>query len=225
MMEKREREQFIQDNMGLVHACAKRFKGRGMDYEDLFQAGCMGLVKAADHFDFSRGLKFSTYAVPVILGEMRRLFREGGTVKVGRALKELSLRAARETERFMEREGRVPQIGELAEILKIDVPQAAQAVQAMQTPLSLTLEDENGREADISVDSPDEQISERLALQQIIDTLDPRDRSLIIARYFQHKTQTETASVLGMTQVQVSRREKKILAYMRNELTEGGCVK
>ena len=225
MMEKREREQFIQDNMGLVHACAKRFKGRGMEYEDLFQAGCMGLVKAADHFDFSRGLKFSTYAVPVILGEMRRLFREGGTVKVGRALKELSLRAARETERFMEREGRVPQIGELAEILKIDVPQAAQAVQAMQTPLSLTLEDENGREADISVDSPDEQISERLALQQIIDTLDPRDRSLIIARYFQHKTQTETASVLGMTQVQVSRREKKILAYMRNELTEGGCVK
>ena len=222
MMESVQREQFIRENMGLVHACAKRFRGRGIEYDDLFQAGCMGLVKAADHFDFDRGLKFSTYAVPVILGEMRRLFREGGTVKVGRALKELSMRASRETERFIEREGRVPQIGELAQLLDIDIPQAAQAVQAMQAPLSLTQEDENGRETDISVESPDEQISERLALRQVIETLEPMDRTLIISRYFKHKTQMETAGALGMTQVQVSRREKKILAYMRNELTEGG---
>ena len=135
------------------------------------------------------------------------------------------MRASRETERFIEREGRVPQIGELAQILGIDIPQAAQAVQAMQAPLSLTLEEENGREADISVESPDEQISEKLALRQVIETLEPMDKTLIIARYFKHKTQTETAGVLGMTQVQVSRREKKILAYMRNELTEGGTVK
>ena len=118
-MDKAERERFIEENLGLVHACAKRFRSRGMEYDDLFQAGCMGLVKAADHFELERGYQFSTYAVPVILGEMRRLFREGGTVKVGRALKELSLRAARETERFLEREGRTPAIGELAALLGI----------------------------------------------------------------------------------------------------------
>ena len=89
------REQAIESNMGLVHACAKRFRGRGIEYDDLVQAGCLGLVKAVDHFDEGRGLQFSTYAVPVILGEMRRLFRDGGAIKVGRALKELSLKAAR----------------------------------------------------------------------------------------------------------------------------------
>ncbi|MBC8532626.1 sigma-70 family RNA polymerase sigma factor [Yeguia hominis] len=217
-MDKAERERFIEENLGLVHACAKRFRSRGMEYDDLFQAGCMGLVKAADHFEPERGYQFSTYAVPVILGEMRRLFREGGTVKVGRALKELSLRAARETERFLEREGRTPAIGELAALLGIEVSEAAQAISAGQVPLSLTREEEEGGQADIPVDAPEEKISERLALQQVLSTLEPHDRNLIIARYFKHRTQTETARQFGMTQVQVSRREKKILAQMREAL-------
>ena len=92
----RDRQKMIEENLGLVHSCAHRFKGRGIEYDDLFQAGCMGLVKACDAFDFSRGVRFSTYAVPVILGEMRRLFRDGGTVKVSRSLKELSLRVVRD---------------------------------------------------------------------------------------------------------------------------------
>ena len=217
-MDKAERERFIEENLGLVHACAKRFRSRGMEYDDLFQAGCMGLVKAADHFEPERGYQFSTYAVPVILGEMRRLFREGGTVKVGWALKELSLRAARETERFLEREGRTPAIGELAALLGIEVSEAAQAISAGQVPLSLTREEEEGGQADIPVDAPEEKISERLALQQVLSTLEPHDRNLIIARYFKHRTQTETARQFGMTQVQVSRREKKILAQMREAL-------
>ena len=217
-MDKAERERFIEETLGLVHACAKRFRSRGMEYDDLFQAGCMGLVKAADHFEPERGYQFSTYAVPVILGEMRRLFREGGTVKVGRALKELSLRAARETERFLEREGRTPAIGELAALLGIEVSEAAQAISAGQVPLSLTREEEEGGQADIPVDAPEEKISERLALQQVLSTLEPHDRNLIIARYFKHRTQTETARQFGMTQVQVSRREKKILAQMREAL-------
>lgn len=217
-MDKAERERFIEENLGLVHACAKRFRSRGMEYDDLFQAGCMGLVKAADHFEPERGYQFSTYAVPVILGEMRRLFREGGTVKVGRALKELSLRADRETERFLEREGRTPAIGELAALLGIEVSEAAQAISAGQVPLSLTREEEEGGQADIPVDAPEEKISERLALQQVLSTLEPHDRNLIIARYFKHRTQTETARQFGMTQVQVSRREKKILAQMREAL-------
>jgi len=219
-MDEKKREQFIEENIGLVHACAKRFKSRGIEYDDLFQAGCMGLIKAADRFDWSRGLKFSTYAVPVILGEMRRLFREGGSVKVGRALKELSLRAARETEKFLEEEGRAPLIGELAELLGIEIPEAAQAVNAGQIPLSLTLErdGEEGNQLDIPVEAPEEDFSERLALRQVLATLAPHDRSLIIARYFKSRTQTETARELGMTQVQVSRREKKILALMREAL-------
>ena len=115
------REQKISDNIGLVHACAKRFKSRGIEYDDLFQAGCLGLVKAVDGFDDDRGVKFSTYAVPVILGEMKRLFRDGGAVKVGRALKELSLKATKATADFTAKEGRVPTVQELAEILEVSV--------------------------------------------------------------------------------------------------------
>lgn len=122
------RDEWICSNIGLVHSCAKRFTGRGIEYDDLFQAGCMGLVKAADGFDESRGLKFSTYAVPVILGEMRRLFRDGGTVKVSRSLKELAMRATREREGFTRREGREPTVGELACLLGVDTEQAAEAL-------------------------------------------------------------------------------------------------
>lgn len=115
-----DREQRICDNIGLVHSCARRFMSRGIEYDDLFQAGCMGLVKAADGFEEERGLKFSTYAVPVILGEIRRLFRDGGTVKVSRSLKELSMRASRERDAFTAREGREPTIGELADLLGVE---------------------------------------------------------------------------------------------------------
>ena len=110
-------ETFITENMGLVHTCVKKFLGREIEYEDLYQAGCMGLVKAFDAFDTERGVRFSTYAVPVILGEMRRLFRDGGTVKVSRSLKELSIRTTREREKFLLKNGREPTVSELAEIL------------------------------------------------------------------------------------------------------------
>ena len=127
-----DRDRMISENIGLVHACAKRFKARGVEYEDLFQAGCMGLVKAVDHFEEERGLRFSTYAVPVILGEMRRLFRDGGSIKVGRSLKELSLKATRATAEFNRIHGRTPTIGELAAELGVEITEAAQAVNAGQ---------------------------------------------------------------------------------------------
>lgn len=215
------RDQRVSDNIGLVHACAKRFKSRGIEYDDLFQAGCLGLVKAVDNFEEERGLKFSTYAVPVILGEMRRLFRDGGSVKVGRSLKELSLRAGRTTAEFTAEHGRSPTIGELAELLGVETAQAAQAVNAGQQPLSLTADDEEGGgQLDVPVDSPDEKIAELLSLKQVIGELDPRDRSIIIFRYFKSRTQTQTAEALGMTQVQVSRREKVILNGLRAKLSE-----
>ncbi|XOQ48827.1 MAG: RNA polymerase sigma-F factor [Eubacteriales bacterium] len=215
-----DRDQTINENIGLVHACVKHFKGRGVEYDDLFQAGCLGLVKAVDNFDSSRGVKFSTYAVPVILGEIRRLFRDGGAVKVGRGLKELAMRAARESAAFSEKEGRSPTIGELAEILNVEPSEAAQALGASQLPLSLTASpEEGGGQIDISVDAGDDKIAELLSLKQVVTELEPKDRSIIIFRYFKSKTQTQTAAALGMTQVQVSRREKKILNELRLKLS------
>ena len=214
------REQAIESNMGLVHACAKRFRGRGIEYDDLVQAGCLGLVKAVDHFDEGRGLQFSTYAVPVILGEMRRLFRDGGAIKVGRALKELSLKAARSCNEFSLREGRQPTISELAEQLGVEPAEASQALGASQQPLSLSADEENGGgQIDVPTEAPEEKISELIALKQVVGELDPRDRSLIVMRFFKSRTQTQTAEVLGMTQVQVSRREKKILQELKAKLS------
>lgn len=190
-----------------------------MEYDDLFQAGCLGMVKAVDHFDESRGLKFSTYAVPVILGEMRRLFRDGGAVKVGRSLKELSIRASRKAAEFAEKEGRSPTVGELAELLGVEPAEAAQALGAAQMPLSLTAsEEDGGGQMDISVEGEDEKIAELLSLKQVVKELPPRDQNIIYFRYYKHRTQTETAQALGMTQVQVSRREKVILQELRRKL-------
>lgn len=217
---KADREQTIADNMGLVHACAHRFVGKGIEYEDLFQAGCMGLVKAFDAFDAKRGFCFSTYAVPVILGEIKRLFRDGGTVKVSRSLKELSLRATKERERFLRDQGREPTVSELAKLLSVSEEEATEAVCASAPVLSLTVEDEDGGgQSDIPVESPEEQITERLSIFQALSNLEERDRKLIRLRYYENKTQTQTAAVLGMTQVQVSRREKKILLALRQELS------
>ena len=215
------REEFICDNIGLVHSCARRFNGRGIEYDDLFQAGCVGLVKAADGFDETRGLKFSTYAVPVILGEIRRLFRDGGTVKVSRSLKELSMRAAREREHFTNTEGREPTVGEMADLLGVEREQAAEAMGAALPPLSLTRsgEEDEGDQIDVPVSPPDELLTDRLALRQVLGELAPRDRELIVLRYLKSNTQQATADKLGMTQVQVSRRERALLLQMRENLT------
>ena len=213
------REDLISNNLGLVHSLAKRFKGRGIEYDDLYQAGCIGLIKAIDSFDEERGFKLSTYAVPVILGEIKRLFRDGGTVKVGRALKELSLKATRESSKFSAKEGREPTIKELAEILGVEVESVALALNAARVPLSLTMESEDGEtQVDIPIDSHDEKISEKLALKQIIEKLNEKDKNLIILRFFKNQTQTVAGKTLGMTQVQVSRREKVLLKQLREQL-------
>lgn len=215
------RDERICQNLGLVHTCARRFIGRGIEYDDLYQAGCMGLVKAVDGFDESRGLKLSTYAVPVILGEIRRLFRDGGTVKVSRSLKELSLKVAKERDAFQSREGREPTVGELADCLGLEREQVVEALGASLPALSLTRsgEDADGDEIDLPVAAPEESVTNRLALHQVLGSLSDNDRSLIELRYFRHKTQQHTAEMLGMTQVQVSRRERAILRELRRLLT------
>ena len=221
MTEVKTREQAVTDNLGLVHACAKRFVGRGMEYDDLFQAGCVGLVKAVDGFDPQRGLCFSTYAVPLILGEMRHLFREGGAVKVSRSLRSLSLQIGRLRENLLAAHGREPTVEELAQELGIEPALAAQAVCVALPPLSLT-HSEEGEEGqiDLPCDSPEETITDKLALRQVLHTLPPSDRTLIEMRYLRRMTQQATADRLGMTQVQVSRRERAILLQMRRRLLE-----
>ena len=210
----------IEHNMGLVHSCAHKFRGRGIEYDDLFQAGCIGLVKASEAFDFDRGVRFSTYAVPVILGEIRRLFRDGGTVKVSRSLKEMALRVTRAREQLSSDTGRDPTVSELARYMNLEEEQVAEAIGAATPPVSLTdTEEEGGGQIDLPVDSPEELLSDLISLRQVMDQLDEEDRRLIVLRYYAGKTQTQTAQALGLTQVQVSRREKKILLSMREKLT------
>ena len=210
------RSELINSNFGLVHSCANKFRGRGVEYDDLFQAGCVGLVKAADNFDSSRGFAFSTYAVPVILGEIRRIFRDGGTVKIGRALKEKSRNAVRIREQMALERGRDVTITELAEKLQVSVSEAAELITVSMPAISLTVDDENGRaELDIPTDSPEEEISEKLTLEAVISSLEEKERRLIELRYFKGLTQVKTANELGMSQVQVSRKEKAILLKMR----------
>lgn len=199
----------------MAHLCARRFLGRGVEYDDLFQAGCVGLIKAAENFDTTRGVKFSTYAVPVILGEVRRLFRDGGALRVSRGLRDLGKRAMEEADRLRQETGKSPGVAQIAQSLGVSVEKTALALGVGQAPVSLTDEEEGGN-LDIPVEAPEERMTERLTLYQIIQTLEERDRKLIHYRYFQGKTQTETAKLLGMTQVQVSRREKKLLTYMRS---------
>lgn len=215
------RKERIEKNMGLVHACAHKFKGRGIEYDDLFQAGCIGLIKAADAFDTGRGVRFSTYAVPVILGEIRRLFRDGGSVKVSRTLKERSMRLMRTREYLAARLGREPTLGELGEELDLSMEEVVEAMGAGTPPVSLTQNDEesdNKGQIDLPVDSPEELLSDVLSVRQVIGMLPALDRKLIVLRYFSEKTQIQTAEILGMTQVQVSRREKKILTLLRGQL-------
>ena len=214
-----QRDDFIAQNMGLVHACAGRFRGRGVEYDDLFQAGCMGLVKACDGFDPDRGFKFSTYAVPVILGEIKRLFRDGGAVKVSRSLKETSMKVAREREKLAHQKGCEPTVTELAQALELDEEKVVEAIGVYNPTISLTATVESGQVIDIPVHSIEEEVGDLISLKEVVDKLEPVERQIIVLRYFQEKTQADVGSTLGMTQVQVSRREKKILTRMKDLLS------
>lgn len=209
-----------EENLGLVHLCANKFRGRGIDYEELYSAGCVGLLKAVKAFDTERGVKFSTYAVPVILGEIKRLFRDGGTIKVSRSLKELSMRLQKICEDFRHRECREPTISELSAISGESEENVSEALCVSQPLLSLTASDDDEGQIDIPSEAPDEAIVDLLALRQIMAKLETNDRILLELRYFRNLTQSKTAKALNMTQVQVSRREKKLLTQMRKELLE-----
>ena len=214
------REKRIQENLGLVHSCANKFKGRGVEYDDLFQAGCVGLIKAVDGFDESLGYVFSTYAVPAILGEIKRIFRDGGAVKISRLIKEKSRWVWNEKEKLANEIGREPTVKEIAEYLNLDICEASELLLAFQPTVSLTsiCDDSSEKQFDIPVESKEAEITEKMSLATCLRELDEKDSTLIEFRYFRSKTQTEVADIMGMSQVQVSRREKKILKGIREKM-------
>ena len=215
-----ERNRLVSENIGLVHACANRFRGRGVDYEDLVQSGCIGLLKAAAGFDETRGFMFSTYAVPAIIGEIKRIFRDGGAVKVGRSDKEKARNLLALREELTSRLGREPSVSELASNAGFEVTETAQLLCASLPVLSLTVDDESGEcnEIDVTIGDTTEEMGDSIALKAAVENLSDRDRKIVEFRYFSGLTQTVTAKKLGMTQVQVSRREKVILQELRKKL-------
>lgn len=214
------RDALISDNLGLVHACANRFRGKGIDYDDLFSAGCLGLVKAADGFRPELGFAFSTYAVPAVLGEIRRLFRDGGTIKISRSLKERARTASRLREEMTNALDREPTLRELAEKMGVSEFEMAELVNLASPVVSLTeLDEAGGGQTDIPVESGEDEIQNSLALGEVLKRLPENDRRLIELRYYQGFTQMKTAQALGLSQVQVSRRERSILLEMRKRLT------
>ena len=214
-----DKNEFAKAHLGLVRACCNRFKGKGIEYEELYSAGCLGLAKAINNFDDSRGLQFSTYAFPVIMGELKRLFRDGGSVRVSRSLKELSLKISRMNNEYSLKNGRELSVNELAEKLCVTPEQITEALNSAQPAVSIDYEDDETSAPVIP--SPDIQyeITERLSLINAIGTLEEKDRKIINLRYYQSKTQVQTAKILNMTQVQVSRREKKILTLIRQKMS------
>ncbi len=225
--DKRAREQLVEENMGLVWSIVKRFAGRGTDMEDLFQIGAMGLLKAIDKFDTSFEVKFSTYAVPMIAGEIKRFLRDDGIVKVSRTLKENCWKIRRETENFRQKTGREPTLEELSEVTELPREDIAMAMESAAEVESIykTIPQRDGSEICL-LDRMESQVQgggmqqllNRVVLEQLLLELPDMDRKLIIMRYLQDKTQSEVARVLGVSQVQVSRLEKKILKQMREKL-------
>ncbi len=219
MVESNE-EEFVRQNLGLVHSCCKRFAGRNIEYDDLFQAGSMGLLKAARDFDPERGFMFSTYAVPVILGEIKRLFRDTGAIKVSRSLKELSLKVTAVKQTMEKNTGDLPSVEEIAEKLGVESEDIVQAINVNRAVVSLTYDDGDGiRETDLPVSDDNDSIVNRLMISKAVKNLDGNDKKLIFLRYFCGMTQNDIAEKLNMTQVQVSRKEKKLLERMKNDLT------
>lgn len=212
------RDDLAAKHMGLVHACCRRYRDKGIEYDELFAAGCLGLSKALNGFDESRGCQFSTYAFPVITGEIKRLFRDGGCVRVSRSLYELRQKIDRLNGDFNSKNGKDMTVSQLAKELDESVERVTQAIVSAQGTLSLS---GDGGEPDTELPAPDiqEAITEKLSLKSALGELEARDRELVKLRYYRGLTQQKTAEAMGMTQVQVSRREKKILALLRERLS------
>lgn len=219
-------ESIVEENIGLVHSIVRRFLGRGYEAEDLFQIGAMGLVKAVQKFDTAFDVKFSTYAVPMIMGEIKRFIRDDGIIKVSRSVKELAVKALALREAILKETNTEPTVRELSKRLGASPEDVALALDACIKPESINAKiGEDGNEgktlADrlVSQDDCEGQVVNKLLVQELLEEFDERSRKIIILRYFKQKTQSQIAQIMGISQVQVSRIEKKVLEAMRNKLT------
>jgi len=215
--------ELMENNLGLVRSIALRFRDRGVEYEDLVQIGSIGMFKAIKSFDLEKGTAFSTYSVPLIIGEIRRFIRDDGLIKVGRAQKKLGTELLAARTRIMNEEGREPGIIELSKICGITSEEAAMAIDAV-TPvssLSETVGEGEGMSLESRIADPDneiERVRDRVALAQAIGKLPQMRKKIVLLRYFRELTQAETARELGLSQVKISREEKKIVEFLRSEL-------
>lgn len=223
--EKEAMETLVKNNELLIWNVVKRFYGRGAEAEDLFQLGAMGFVKAVKNFDSERGLQLSTYAVPMIMGEIRRFLRDDGPVKVSRNIKETAIKARRTAERITTEKGREARLSEIALVLNLPEAEIAAAFSATEKPDSINRPIYNNEENETALQDVledgkrfDDEIVTRMALSQAAEKLDKRDRQILVLRYFKNLTQSKVAEMMGISQVQVSRLEKKMLARMKEFL-------
>ena len=223
--DKSARDRLVSENMGLVWSIVRRFGGRGYDPEDLFQIGSIGLIKAIDKFDLSFDVKFSTYAVPMIAGEIKRFLRDDGMIKVSRVLKETAVKAKSVKEALNLKLGREPTLNEIAGELGICVEELAAAMESGAEIESLQNTIYQGDGSSIHLmdkleekSNPAEEVMNKMLLGRLLNELSPQERKIIIRRYYMEQTQTQIAKELGISQVQVSRMEKKILKSMREKL-------
>ena len=220
--EMQAKEQLMIIHSGLIWNVVRRFIGRGVELEDLYQIGAIGLIRAIDKFDFSYDVKFSTYAVPLISGEIKRFLRDDGMIKISRNLKENQWKIKRAMEQFTHEHGREATVEELSAILELE---PEEIVLSMEAAVEIESMDQkvfrgDGKEISLKERIPDEkneeeELLDKLFLEQLMEGLDKRDKELIVLRYFENKTQTQVAESLGISQVQVSRLEKKILRRMK----------
>ena len=219
-------EKLVVDNMGLVRTVAVKFRDRGTEFEDLMQIGTMGMIKAIHSFDTSRGTAFSTYAVPLIVGEIRRHLRDDGLIRVSRGTRHTGMLLMRERSRIATEEGREATVGELAALVGVSVEDAAMALEAM-SPVSSLSDNAYGEDSpELGAVIPDRADADemarqvdRIALAQVISQLPPDWKKIILLRYYRDMTQQQVADLMGLTQVKVSREEKKIMAFMRERLS------
>ena len=217
--------QIVEENTGLIWCVVKRFYNRGAEAEDLFQIGSIGLLKAIDKFDLSYDVKFSTYAVPMISGEIKRFLRDDGMIKVSRSLKEMAYKAHCCREKMQGENGDEPSLGEIAKTMQVDKEELVLALEAGAEIESLhkTIYQKDGHEIQLldkleEKEEREEAVLNRMLLSQLLEQLRPEERQLIYLRYFANKTQTEVGKILGISQVQVSRMEKRILEEMREKI-------
>lgn len=226
--DKEARDTLFEENTGLIYSVARRFLGRGVEMEDLFQIGSIGLLKAVDKFDPAFEVRFSTYAIPMILGELKRFFRDDGMIKVSRSIKENQHRVYLAREKIEKELGREPSLKEIAEMLGMPPEEVAMTLDSAAEVESLYRTVYQSEGTDISLidkipekENAEEHLLNRIFLEEILGKLESSDRKLLYMRYFQDQTQTQIAEQLGVSQVQVSRMEKRILKKLRSLYRDG----